>query len=73
MSKSVQERQAVVCRSKVKYLNMVSAERAKKALTIGFGYQMEIYRCGQSKHFHLTHKNPEERIGHGNQLKEKIR
>lgn len=66
-------RAAYVCKSKVKYHTLKSAERAQKALSVGYGTQFQVYRCGTSKHYHLTHANPSERIGHGNQLIRKIR
>lgn len=56
-----------VCKSKVKYHTLKSAERAQIALAVGYKTQFDIYKCGDSKHYHLTHKNPAERIGHGNQ------
>lgn len=55
-----------VCKSKVKYTNLKSAERAKTILSNGYKTNMDIYKCGESKHYHLTHKNINERIGHGN-------
>jgi hypothetical protein len=58
-----------VCKSKVKYTNLKSANRAREVLSVGFKAQMEVYRCGDSKHYHLTHKDPAQRLGHGNRKK----
>ncbi len=55
-----------VCKSKVKYHNAVSVERARKALSEGYKTEFVAYKCGDSKHYHLTHADPSERIGHGN-------
>jgi len=66
----VMNKNAQVCRTKVKYHTEKSAKRAVKALSYEFRTQFDYYRCGDSKHFHLTHKDPEERIGHGNKRKE---
>lgn len=55
-----------VCKSKVKYYNAVSAERARKVLSKEYKTEFTAYRCGDSRHYHLTHANPLERIGHGN-------
>lgn len=60
------ERRVRVCKSKVKYHTEKSAIRAAKALSVGFNTEFIHYRCGESKHFHLTHKIPAKRIGHGN-------
>lgn len=52
-------RQHFICKSKVKYTNIKSAERAKKALSNGYGKKHSIYKCGESKHYHLTTKPQE--------------
>lgn len=57
-----------VCKSKLKILTEKSAIRVSKALSVEYGKDFTYYKCGQSKHFHLTHKNPSERIGHGNKF-----
>lgn len=61
-------RSAFVCKSKVKYSNLKSANRAKMVLSKAYDTKFEIYQCGQSKHYHLTHKYREQSIGHGNQF-----
>ena len=57
-----------VCKSKTKYYNEVSAARAVDALSWGHKTKFKYYRCGDSKHFHLTHADPKKSIGHGNKL-----
>lgn len=63
----------LVCKSKVKYHTEKSAIRAVKALSIGYKTEFLYYKCGSSKHFHLTHKNPLQRIGYGNRLIKSIK
>lgn len=60
-----------VCKSKVRYHNEKSAKRAVEAFSHGYKTEFEYYKCGESKHFHITHKNKSERIGHGN--KQRVR
>lgn len=62
-------RAVAVCKSKVKYYTEKSAKRATEVLSRGYETEFEYYQCGTSKHFHLTHTNKNERVGHGNQIK----
>jgi len=59
---------ATVCRSKVKYHTERSAIRAVSALSDAYKTRFIYYKCGTSRHFHLTHANISERIGYGNKL-----
>ena len=72
MSKEVyhasQDSKVKVCLSKSKYTTLKSVERAKKVLSEAYSIDFDFYKCGDSKHYHLTHKNPSERIGRGNQF-----
>ena len=58
-----------VCKSKVKYGNMKSVERTIAILSKEYGDPMTYYRCGESKHYHLTHADPTQRIGGGAKLR----
>lgn len=54
-----------VCKSKVKYGNLKSVERGIRVLSKAHGHKLTYYRCGTSKHYHLTHVDPTKRTGAG--------
>ena len=53
-----------VCDTKVLFDTLWEAERMASRVK----FEAEVYRCPGTKHYHITHKKIEERIGFGSKV-----
>lgn len=55
------------CQTKVHFDTNFEAERAASITSHRYGDEMMAYRCQQ--HYHITHVDPDKRLGYGHRFK----